>query len=249
MTSCIAPKADLPIKRTDPRLRLEDYKQGLKFWMEVPAPRIGAVVFADNSGYPLDEIEHFARTEVKSDRPIEFISFNQPAPSTLMSYGHTEFALVDMVHDRSTLLARYPYFIKATGRYKFPAIARLTAKLPSEYKIAADCRGMRPFGMKAIPLLIVSLLPINTRFYLEEIRKFHTTMVPAPPWTRQQFVEAVLFDLLYPRRHETGIHLRWPCNCDPEGIGANGDNYYDPKRRFLYALRGMARVLLPRLWI
>lgn len=249
MSACIAPKVGASVGRMDPRLRLEDYKRGLKFWMEVQAPRLGAIVFADNSGYPLAEIKHFAQTEVQSDRPVEFISFDLQGPSEGLSYGYNEFILVDKAHDQSELLAQFPYFIKATGRYRFPSIAGLMKRLPAEYKIAADCKGLRPFGIKGIPLLTIGLLFLNVQFYREEIRKIHTRMVPAPPWTRKQFVETMLFDLLYQRRNEKGVCLRWPCNCDPEGIGSNGDDYRALGHRFNYAIRGVSRVFLPKLWI
>ena len=62
MTACIAPKPGVRemLCRADPSVRLKDYQRGLEFWLKLDEPRIGGVVFADNSGYPLDVLQQSA---------------------------------------------------------------------------------------------------------------------------------------------------------------------------------------------
>jgi hypothetical protein len=74
-------------------------------------------------------------------------------------------------------------------------------------------------------------------------------MVPAPPWTRSQFVETVLYDQLISKRFEPGIILRWPRNCEPAGTGSNGDSYSSFKKRAQAGLRAAGRLVAPNFWI
>ena len=75
------------------------------------------------------------------------------------------------------------------------------------------------------------------------------TMAPAPPWNRRQFIEPVLFDSLNRMRSDPRIIMRWPCNCEPIGVGSNGDVYRGLRKNFQYAMRGLSRRLWPQLWI
>jgi hypothetical protein len=97
MTACIEPKVGVreKIRRSDSRLRLSDYKEGLNFWLNLPDPLVGGIVFADNSNYPLRELEEWSAQNNRADRPVEFLSFDFPPPVPGLSYGHSEFMLVN----------------------------------------------------------------------------------------------------------------------------------------------------------
>jgi hypothetical protein len=251
MTACIAPKAGIRehLRRADPEQREQDCATALAFWLQLDEPLIHGVVFADNSGHDLDRLKTQAAALPGRRRPVEFISADYPAPPLTISYGHPEFQLVAEALRRSTLLARERYFIKATGRYRFPGIARLLRRLPEDFKVAVDARGVGlRFGLPD-PLVNIALAIFDRDFYRINLAGLPDEMQPAPPWNRRQFVEHLLFDALYPRCHEPGMILRWPCNCEPVGIGANGDNYTSPGRMIRRALRAVARRVAPRIWI
>jgi len=251
MTACVAPKAGVRelLKRADPRQREDDYARAIRFWLTLHEPRISHVVFADNSGHPLDRLSGLAQEVAGAQRSIEFISRDYPAPSPGLSYGHPEFLLVNDALRSSARLAQISHFIKATGRYLFPDVSRLLRHLPAEFQVAVDTRGMWPFGRRPEPIITLPLALFAREFYLRELAGIPDRMVPAPPWDRRQFVEPMMFDLLYPRRHEPGLILRWPCNCEPVGWGANGTNYTSPRLRLRDALRATLRRVAPRLWI
>lgn len=246
MTACIEPKAGVreALKRSDPSLRLGDYKEGLSFWLSLPDPLVGGIVFAENSNYPLRELEEFASRFARADRPVEFLSFDFPAPVAGFSYGHSEFELINRALERSSLLGRSRYFIKATGRYKFPGISRLLRRLPADFQVAVDSKGVRPFGFHSNPIACVALAIFDRRFFETELSGIPASMTPAPPWNRRQFVEPVLFDALYPRRADPRIIMHWPCNCEPTGIGSNGKVY----RGFQNGLKASVRAVLRRIW-
>jgi hypothetical protein len=251
MTACIEPKAGVreSLRRSDASVRLSDYKDGLAFWLTLPDQLIGGIVFADNSNYPLRELEESAAQLARADRPVEFLSFDFPAPNPNLSYGHSEFLLINRAMERSELLRNGRYFIKATGRYRFPGISRLLRRLPHDFIVAVDSKGFRPFGLRSEPMSCVALTLFDRQFYEATLSGIPAAMVPAPPWNRQQFVEHVLFDALYPRRADPRVVMRWPCNCEPVGVGSNGDDYRRFRKRLQQVARAASRRLWPGLWI
>jgi hypothetical protein len=251
LTACIEPKAGVRdrLTRSDPGIRLGDYREGLEFWLSLAEPLIGGIVFADNSNYPLGELKECAAGSARADRPVEFLSFDFPAPAMGLSYGQSEFLLVNRALKESRLLCQGRYFIKATGRYRFPYISRLLRRLPADFLVAADSKGFRPFGFRSNPITCVALAIFDRRFFEAELLNMPMTMAPAPPWNRRQFIEPVLFDSLNRMRSDPRIIMRWPCNCEPIGVGSNGDVYRGLRKNFQYAMRGLSRRLWPQLWI
>lgn len=247
LTATIAPKGNA-VFRSDPKARLEDYKKALRFWLTVEDDRIGPLVFAENSGYPLDELAQFADMLPGRRREIEFVGTDMPATPEGLNYGYSEFALVEYANSNSMQLGQRPYFAKVTGRYIFPQISRLLNKLPDDFLIAADCRGQKPWGFAGLPILTVGLILFNREFYLREVASLYQTMVPAPPWTRKQFIEPVLYDALFPRCAERGMILRWPCNCEAKGVGGDGVILDRGRRRLNLAFRAGLRTVWPSLW-
>jgi hypothetical protein len=74
MTACIAPKAGTRegLRRSDPAVRLADYKWALEFWLTIKSDQIVGIVFAENSGYPLDELKELAARCARKVRDVEF---------------------------------------------------------------------------------------------------------------------------------------------------------------------------------
>jgi hypothetical protein len=251
LTATIAPKARMAagIRRSDTSLRLADYAAALRFWLELPADWLSGVVFADNSGHSLDFLEGAAAEARGRARAVEFLSFDDPGPPEGLHYGYSEFRLVREAVGRSRLAADHRYLIKATGRYTFPDISRLVSRLPADFKVAVDSRLVRPFTRHRHLLSQTALALFDREYFMETLSDLPEDMVPAPPWTRKQFVETVLYDRLAARRSDPGVILRWPCNCEPRGIGSNGDSYSSLRMRTQAALRAACRAALPRLWI
>lgn len=253
LTACIAPKQEIAslLRRADPALRLRDYAEALRSWFRMKDARIGAIVFADNSGHPLDELKRLADAEAPAGVAVEFHSFDYPAPSSSISYGYPELLLVNETLDTSPSLKRLPHFAKVTGRYQYPDLPCLLDRLPSNYRVALDTTGVRPWPWRARsnPICGFGLALFQTAFYRRHLLDLPSAMRPAPPWSRLQFVEPMLYDRLLPLKHETGVILRWPCNCEPVGVGANGEDYRGFRRRLRAGLRSLNRRILPSLWL
>jgi hypothetical protein len=253
LTACIAPKPGIAnrLNRNDPNIRLRDYAAGLRFWIEYPDDRIRGIVFADNSGHPLDSLRALAHAHMRTGRPVEFHSFDHAAPLPNLSYGFNEAILVSETLAASALLAESVHFGKVTGRYRFPDLSRLLNRLPPDFRAAVDTTGCWPWPWKARskPISSFALALFQTTFYREHLMRLFERMYPAPPWDRCQYIESMIYDHLWPLRHEPGIILRWPCNCEPVGIAANGVDFRAPRRRLRAAIRAATRILLPHLWL
>ena len=253
LTACIAPKAGMAglLNRTSIELRLQDYIEAIQFWLRLREPSIGGILFADNSGYPLDRLQAVVQGETNKKIPVELVSFDHPAPPPTLSYGHNELILINEAIKRSALAKQFPYLMKATGRYRFPDIGRLIRKLPSDYRVALDTTGEKPWPwrQRSVPICRFALTLMKFDFYHQYLADTSTRMRPAPPWDRRQFIESMFYDQLYPMRAEPGIILRWPCNCEPEGIGSNGMDYRSPGRRIRSGIRSLNRKIIPNLWL
>jgi hypothetical protein len=251
LTATIAPRGAIStgLVRSDPKQRRGDYERALRAWLALDAPWLAGVVFAENSASSLSSLEAVARNENPKQTPVELISFDSAAPPEGLHYGYSELKLVRDAVAQSDLIKRAPYFIKATGRYLFPDVGRLVKKLPRDFVVAVDCKCSKRFARDRHFLTHFALAVFQRDFFNRYVAPIPEKMIPAPPWTRAQFVETMMFDELVQHRGKRGVILRWPCNCEPRGIGANGDNYGSPRRRLQAGLRGVGRRLFPWIWL
>ena len=251
LTATIAPRGTMStgLVRSDPAQRRADYEAALRRWLALDAPWLAGMVLAENSASPLDSLEAVARDENPQNLPVEFLSFDSPPPPDGLHYGYSELKLVRDAVEQSTLARRATYLIKATGRYQFPAVGKLVAKLPRDFRAAVDCKVSKRFTRDRHFLTHFALAIFEREFFGRFIAPIPEKMIPAPPWTRAQFIETMMFDELVRHRGEPGVILRWPCNCEPRGIGANGDDYGSPRRRFQAAVRAIGRRFFPWVWL
>jgi hypothetical protein len=248
MTACIDPKIgtnSATVHRSDPKVRLKDYQDGLKFWLSVKDERIKRIIFIDNSGYSLESLIEISRTNNQWNRECEFISLRCNEIPNGVHYGYSELKLLHLGLEGSKTLKKEDYIIKATGRYRFPNISHLLDRLPNTYKVAADAQILNRFVPYPRKTIMVGLIIFSTEFYQTHLQQLYKEMQPTP---RKAFVEDIFFDKLMPMRHEPGVILRFPCNCDYEGIGGNGISYTEPRKKALSACRAIGRVLFPNWW-
>lgn len=239
MTACIDPSTlgRKTLVREDVRVRLNDYARALRFWLTLPDVRISTILFLDNSGFPLDELEHLSQLVNPYGRKTEFISSSRCKELPYgLHYGYSEFRELHLGLTTSRCLSETEYLAKTTGRYTFPAVSRLLDRLPVGLKIAIDARKDH---------LDTALFVSSKQFYCQWIANAYTEMCVAP---RKQMIEHVLWDRLIGMRGAPDVLLRFPCNCEPSGIGGNGDNLDAPNKKVKAAIRAVARIVLPWWW-
>ena len=49
MTATVTPAPNAQVKRSSPRVRLEDYKRALRFWLRYPHAAAERILFLENS--------------------------------------------------------------------------------------------------------------------------------------------------------------------------------------------------------
>jgi hypothetical protein len=244
MTACINP-GSTNVHRSDPEVRLKDYENSLKFWLGINDSRIKNIIFIDNSGYSLDSLKSIFNSYNPWNRNCEFISLNCNDIPPRIHYGYAEFKLLDLGLEQSKIIQASDYIIKATGRYQFPAISRLLNHLPQKYQVVADTRDVSRFVPYPRKNVTVALIILSIDFYQQYLRELYKEMQSLP---RKSFIEDIFYDRLIPMRNEPGIILRFPCNCESQGIGGNGDSYSSIKKKVLAVCRAVGRVILPNWW-
>jgi len=249
MTACIQPEAQFAAQllRISPAVRRRDYEEALRFWLALPEPRITGIVLIENSGADLASLARVAEDFNPFGRKHEFISApGSPTPPGF-HYGYTEFRMIDEGLAQSRVYRENAALIKATGRYRFPTISRLLRRLPADYAVAVDARNNRHFVPQNQYYITAPLLLARRDFFEAHIRRIYQRMKPPPPW-RGQFIEDLLCDELMPMAGQPGVILRWPVNCDPDGVGADGGPYNTARKKILRLARGLGRRLAPYWW-
>lgn len=245
LTAAVTPK--WRVTRSDPRLRAEDYKRALTFWLGHEDPRLRNILFIENSGYDLGE---FRVLPNPFNKEVEFISV-PPEPflpgiyTDRVHYGYAEMYILDAGLARSSQYRRCDYLIKATGRLVFPTLPRLLNKLPKDFLFAVDSRDNRGYTAGAQRFVTTQLMIFSRTFFENELRGGHREM--RGPTT---VMEVYMWEKLFPFQGKRGAILRWPVNCDPRGVAAHWDKHYGSARqRTVSAARGVCRRLFPRWWI
>ena len=94
MTACIRP-SEINIRkhaiwRNDPKIRLNDYKKALDYWLIYPDQRISGIVFVENSGYNLDDLRELVAHGNVYQRKVEFLQYEANEIPPVLHYGYSE---------------------------------------------------------------------------------------------------------------------------------------------------------------
>jgi hypothetical protein len=251
MTATIVPAANAGVKRSDPALRLEDYKQALRYWLQSPHPAADRILFLENSGADLSPLEEIARNENPRNKPVEFLSLAGNEIPAYSNYGYTEMQLLDDGTAQSQLRRETTHMIKVTGRLTFPALGKaldiLERRANAPLELMVECRklGFPRRGFDASAQLFVC----SHGFYDRVLRNSKAEMNA----TDVRLLEHLIFRKVIPFRGQPGIYLRFPCNIEPVGFsGFKSRSYNSPKAAISGSIprliRSVLRFLLPNYW-
>lgn len=142
ITSTIAPAPGTSdLKITDPAARLVEYCKAFDFYLGLlEAGVVGRIVYADNSGHPLDALAALAAARGLSSR-VEFLSF-RAEPMTQYGRFYLEMRLIDTAFRLSQVLDREKEQViwKVTGRYLVQNLARIIRTAPAGFDLYVNCR-------------------------------------------------------------------------------------------------------------
>lgn len=247
MTATIMPAANAGVKRSDPRVRLEDYKQALRYWLNYPHRAADRILFLENSGADLSELRSIATTENRRRKPVELLSIPCNEIPEGRNYGYTEMRLLDEGLAQSTLRQQTTHLVKVTGRLTFPALGKaldlIERRNGGPPELMVDCRKLgfpRP-GFDAFTQLFVC----SHRFYDDVLRGSRDEMNS----TDIRLLEHLLFRKVIPFKGRPGCYLRFPCNIEPIGYsGFKSRSYRTPKAAITQAIRAALRIVAPDYW-
>ena len=124
MTATIVPAQNAGVKRSNPHLRLEDYKRALRFWLNYPHRAADRILLLENSGADLSDLQAIARNENPHQKQVEILSVPGREIPAGRNYGYNEMALLDDGLPQSKLRRQTTHMIKVTGRLTFPALGK-----------------------------------------------------------------------------------------------------------------------------
>jgi hypothetical protein len=246
LTATIAPPPDVPyLVLLDPRERLREYVQTLRFYLSVPDHAVDRIVFVDNSDSDLSQLRNVVDEAVGS-KNVELISYwglDYPVEHG-RSVGET--LLIAEALSRSRILRSLQpdeLFWKITGRLQVRNLARLVASTPAECGLYVDFRRYRRRW-------------VDTRVFATTAPAFRRLLLPRVDLMRQDLLppdvvapEQLLFEDLLAEQTRELICPRLRVEPLIVGTSGFGENYRRPKRVIESTIRTVTRRLLPSLWI
>jgi len=142
LTSAIAPQSGVhALARANPADRLGDYLRALDFYLPLVAKGVfDALVYVDNSGYPLDEHEAKAKVLGVEDA-TEFVSYVSEVPPYFSRYYLEANLLLEGIKRSATLKkASEEVLWKVTGRYIVENIEKIVATQPARFDLYLNLR-------------------------------------------------------------------------------------------------------------
>ena len=127
ITASILPQEKRFLKVREPRQRLNQYLDSLKFY--ITKTNITKIVLCDNSGYefPSADIITLAKKYGKKIEIVQFIGNREKIIVNGKGYGEGE--IIEYALANSHLLREAKYFIKITGRIKVTNIDKIIEKM------------------------------------------------------------------------------------------------------------------------
>ncbi|MGD0154953.1 MAG: hypothetical protein ABSB50_02560 [Terracidiphilus sp.] len=250
MTATVTPAANAQVKRSSPRVRLEDYKRALRFWLGYAHAAAERILFLENSGADLSPLRGIAENENPRRREVEFLSLPTLEIPAGMNYGYTEMQTLDEGLALSKLRPATTHMIKATGRLTFPALGKALDRVTkfghneaAPLELMIDCRklGFPRRGHDASVQLFVCSHDFYDRVLRGSSREMNSSEV--------RLLEHLMFRKVFPFKNQPGHYLRFPCNIDPVGYFGSKDRRYDsPLTAPARGIRALLRVIAPGYW-
>lgn len=253
MTATITPTNAPSLVRTDPALRLEDYRQALDFYIgqlktadgrganDRKADGRGAIdriIFCENSDSDVSTLRTLAQARGVAEQ-VEFIANygDQSCPGQDRTLG--ENLLTDHAVDVSRFIAEAgdaAVVWKITGRYQVVNLRQMIRTAPKSFDIYCD---MRKRPMHWMDLRFIAWTP---RGYNRVLRDMGTRFGAEPK-------EPLMYDYMA-ALNDTTVVKRYRREPLVHGVrGWNGVYYARGVGLLKYAIRTASRRLLPNLWI
>lgn len=248
LTASIVPNQIAGVTRADPAQRRRDYAGALEKYWQLSAPEIGGVLFIENSGADLTDLQRITAIPAPASRQIEFVSLNENDFDPTHGKGYGEYRMLDRGLANSALAQRFSYWVKVTGRYFIANLPAILRGLKQPFGLACDLKDHCCLGRR-YQSFDTGLTIYHRDFYRRRVLGIYNQVYErdfSPDW-----LENVLYRLAVsaPTMGEVVIprFARTPRVLGH--AGHHGKNYNSPLARGKWLVKSVARRLFPALWI
>jgi hypothetical protein len=246
MTATITPPEGVPfLARTDPKARLKDYEEALRFYSSLVNKSIDAIVFAENSNSDVSTLKAIVSQAGIEDQ-VEFLVFYGLDYSPTYGRAYGEFKLIDYVMEHSQIVRSQGaevVFWKVTGRYLVKNLAQIVARQPNNFDIYCNFRKI------PTPWADMFLMGWTQAGYQNGLHNIYAQLKTSYE-TSNLHPEEMFIDLL--EKIDKNIKIAKRINPAPliGGVrGSDNADYLEGKNLIKSQLRKIGRVLFPWLWI
>jgi hypothetical protein len=195
LTASVDPKGMPGVTQPNPIDREDTYADCLTYYLE-SHPRVQQIVFAENSGWPLDRLREVSVSKNPHSKQIEFLSFdcNHFHREKGKSYG--ELLLMEKALEESRLLQKSRYIGKMTGRNLLLNLTALLESMPTDFQLSCDIRDHNFYELLGMPDCghhCESRFFVFTRSFYE--RHLQGTLDDLP-FANGYMIEGLLYDLV-----------------------------------------------------
>lgn len=245
MTATITPPAGAPgLMRTDPKLRLEDYRSALIYYIGFLGKELDFIVFAENSNSDVSPLQSIVR-EAGRESEVEFLVFDGMDHPPDYGRCFSESQLLDHAMSYSKVVRsaqRGDLFWKVTGRYRLINLGSMMRTRPSGLDFYCDLRNSRsPWA----DMRFMAWTKVGYREVFEGVGQFirEDTNHGRPG-------EESLYRRLTTLRAVKGFVTSLKREPLFDGVRAfDNQNWSLGRQRLVYMLRQVQRIVLRGVWI
>lgn len=244
MTATLRPPVGA-VSRADPRERLNDYADALRFYLSLPEAAIDRIIFVDNSGTDLSTFVRLAR-EAPHSKTVELQSFNGNQFPMDLGKAYGEFRLLDFGLTHSSVIELDDVVWKTTGRLQVTNLPALRQKAGVDWDVLCDLHNVPFVGSSSLD----GRCHMDLRFLAFRPRAFHA-IFRVKDWTPDEHFDATrAYRDVLSARDRFRVCPRFPVQ--PEIAGVSGRHlrrYESGSQRVKDRVRGALRTVAPWLWL
>jgi len=243
MTATITPPENCPdLARADPGMRMNDYINALKFYLDIPSQYCDRIIFAENSDTNLEPLQSILKFN-HQNKQVEFISFpqgNNFPPKYGKGYG--EMLLMDYAMENSKLISDQDIIWKATGRLILDNFVKIIQTSSQDYDVYCDLHN----DYKILGLVHF----FDPRFYSFTKKGYDKLFRPHTNKLKAAHIEHYFYDVLTKNMDGHKIIPRFKKVPMIRGIvGSSNKDYFTRKKLIQRKFQQVFRTMMPWLWL
>jgi len=243
MTATITPPKNCPdLARVNPDLRMNDYYESLKYYLEIPSQLMDRIIFAENSDTDLTPLKEVLKFN-SQNKKVEFISFpngNDFPPEYGKGYG--EMLLIDYALDNSKIINEDDIIWKATGRLILSNLPSLIQKTPQNYDLYCDLHNDYDF------LGLVHFF--DPRFYSFSLKGYDLYFRPHTNNLKKAHIEHYFYNVIKKDIYNNRIITRFKQVPLIKGfIGSSNQDYWSLNKKIQRKGQQIIRTIAPWFWL